>query len=319
MNILAIIGPLVLLALLGFICTKSHWLDKSQLDVLSKFTFSLCIPAFLFYQMANANFAEQVNFSLFAAFYVPVLICFCLALGLSALVKALAKKKTKTEKADDKDYQSNAVFALGASYSNTVIVGLPVLLAAFGQQVIGIVFLVISFHSAMLFALTAAIASKEQCKLSQFDLVKFLKQTFNNPLIISIFSGLVINLLAIDLPDVVDTSLELLGKPAITLALFILGASLSFYHVSSKITTIVLATLVKLLILPALVYFSAHYVFNLNIIVTTTLVILSASPTGVNAYLIALQQKSQQELVAGTVVVSTLLSTLTIPLWLVML
>ncbi len=312
MNILAIIGPLVLLALLGFICTKSRWLDKSQLDALSKFTFSISIPAFLFYQMANADFTGQVNFSLFAAFYIPVLICFCLALALNALVK----QRNKISEHNSEDYQSNAVFALGASYSNTVIVGLPVLLAAFGQQVLGIVFLVISFHSAMLFALTAAIASKEQCKLSQFDLIKFLKQTFNNPLIISIFSGLVVNLFAIDLPEMLDTSLELLGKPAITLALFILGASLSFYRVSSKINTIALATIVKLLILPALVYFSAHYVFNLNTLVTTTLVILSASPTGVNAYLIALQQKSQQELVAGTVVVSTLLSTLTIPLWL---
>lgn len=319
MNIIAIIGPLVLLALIGFITTKSRWLDKCQLDALSKFTFSISIPAFLFYQMANANFGEQVNFSLFAAFYVPVLICYCLALALSAFVKALAKKNTKATKNNDKDYESNAVFALGASYSNTVIVGLPVLLAALGQQVVGIVFLVISFHSAMLFALTAAIASKEQCKQSQFNLVKFLKQTFNNPLIISIFSGLVVNLLAIDLPDVVDTSLELLGKPAITLALFILGASLSFYRVSSKINPIAIASIVKLLILPALVYLTAHYLFSLSTMVTTTLVILSASPTGVNAYLIALQQKSQQELVAGTVVVSTLLSTLTIPLWLLIL
>ena len=47
-----------------------------------------------------------------------------------------------------------------------------------------------------------------------------------------------------------------------------------------------------------------------------TLVILSASPTGVNAYLVAKQQAKHQETIAGTVVTTTLLSIITLPLWL---
>ncbi len=43
---------------------------------------------------------------------------------------------------------------------------------------------------------------------------------------------------------------------------------------------------------------------------------LSACPTGVNAYLVAATHQQHQETVAGTIVVSTLISIITIPLWL---
>jgi predicted permease len=109
-----------------------------------------------------------------------------------------------------------------------------------------------------------------------------------------------------------------MGKPAITLALFLLGASLAFYHIRSEIKFIASASILKLLLLPLLVFVSARWVFELNSITTATLVILSASPTGVNSYLIAKQQGKHQDTVAGIVVVTTLISILTIPMWLIL-
>ncbi len=79
MSIISIIMPLILVALLGFFCAKSQWLNRSQIDALSKFTFYLSIPAFLFYQMAQANFSEQISLTLFASFYLPVLCCYGIA------------------------------------------------------------------------------------------------------------------------------------------------------------------------------------------------------------------------------------------------
>ena len=207
---------------------------------------------------------------------------------------------------------ASAVFALGASYSNTIIVGLPILLMLLGEQVVAIVFLIVTFHSAMLFTLTSAISARNK----QFDWHNFIKQLINNPVILSILSGLIFNLSPFTLPKVIDDSLLLIGKPAITLALFILGASLSFYQVQKELTFIGIASNIKLVLLPFLVYFTAHHLFAFQSMITTVLVILSASPTGVNAYLIAKDQQQHQETVAGTVVVSTLMSVITIPCWL---
>jgi len=332
MNIFTVISPLVLVALVGFISAKSKWLTKDQIDAISKFTFYISIPAFLFYQMSKANFSDQISPQLFAAFYLPVLCCYLIA----ALVNHFFHRNHK------KNNAASAVFALGSSYSNTVIVGLPVLLMSLGEQVVGIVFLIVTFHSAMLFGLTSAFASisnstghlsntltntsidvstnvfaKGNNKKSNFDWRSFLKQTFNNPLIISILSGFLFNIFSIAIPEVLQESLTLIGKPAITLALFVLGASLAFYQVKHEFSFILFASFSKLLLLPFLVYFSAKTLFDLDQLVTTVLVILSACPTGVNAYLIAKMQGKHQATVAGSVVVSTLVSIITIPLWLI--
>jgi len=298
--------PLILVAFLGFFCAKSQWLSRIQIDALSKFTFYISIPAFLFYQMAQTNFSEQVTAQFFTAFYLPVLCCY----GIACLSHYFfIGKRSKSSCA------SSAIFSLGASYSNTVIIGLPVLFAALGEQVLGIIFLIITFHSALLFALTSALANLNKNK-NTFSGKEFLKQNLKNPLVVSISSGLVVNLLGIELPQIIADGLILMGKPAITLALFILGASLAYYQVRDKLLAIGLASVIKLVLLPALVLFVSQIIFQLPPLSVTVLVILSACPTGVNAYLIAKSHQEEQQTVAGTVVVTTLLSMITIPLWL---
>lgn len=318
MNIITIITPLIVVVLFGFICTKSRWLSQKKLNTLSKFTFSLCIPAFLFYQMAKADFSNQLSPQLFAAFYLPVLACYLIAWLISFYSGPKAQKSNKLPA--DNNSPASAVFALSASYSNTIIVGLPVLLAAVGEQVMVIVFLIVTFHSAILFALTAALAVKPTNKAENESKylywLSFIKHTVNNPLILSILSGLLVNILGISLPIFLQTSLGLIGQPAITLALFVLGGSLAFYPVRQELAFISVACVIKLVLLPSLVLITTHYLFNLQPLVVTVLVILSACPTGINAYLIAITHQQHQQAVAGTVVLSTLLSAITIPLWL---
>ncbi|PCI52726.1 MAG: transporter [Gammaproteobacteria bacterium] len=288
MNIIAIITPLILVALLGFICTKSRWLSREQLNTLSKFTFSISIPAFLFYQMAKADLSSQVSPQLFAAFYFPVLTCYLIAWLINYYRYKLNKK---TEQSSYKNSAASAVFALSASYSNTIIVGLPVLLAAMGEQVIGIVFLIVTFHSALLFALTAVLAAKnankDKDKNKFLYWFSFIKHTLNNPFIISILSGLLVNVLGLSLPVFLQESLALIGQPAIALALFILGGTLAFYHVHQALAFISIACVSKLILLPSLVFLTTHYVFNFPPLISTVLIILSACPTGVNAYPVA--------------------------------
>lgn len=317
MTILSIISPLILVALLGFICTKSRWLSREQLNALSKFTFSISIPAFLFYQMAKAEFSEQVSLQLFAAFYLPVLTCYFIAFVINYFFYKSEQLNTDGS-STIKNSAASAVFALSASYSNNVIVGLPLLLAALGEQVIGIIFLIVTFHSALLFALTSILATRATAKhdAKPFNYLSFTKQTLNNPLIISILLGLVVNLLGITLPVSLQDSLALIAKPAIPLALYILGASLAFYQVRQELTFISIACVSKLILLPTLVFLTSQYIFKLEPFVVTVLVMLSACPTGVNAYLIAVTHQKHQQTVAGAIVLSTLISIITLPLWL---
>ncbi|NQY36813.1 MAG: AEC family transporter [Alteromonadaceae bacterium] len=307
MNTFIVISPLVLVTLIGFICAKTQWLNKLQIDAISKLTFNICIPAFIFNKMANANFGDQVSPKLFAAFYLPVLCCYILA-GLTNHFFHHTYRKNNA---------ASAVYALGSSFSNMIIVGLPVLLVVLGDEVLNIAFLVITFHSAMLFTITNLIASTEpKINNSGEKNISFLKQTFANPLIIGIFLGLIFNVANIKVPIFLNGGLVLIGQPAITLALFVLGASLFFYKIRSEINFILISTCLKLMILPVMVLISGTFVFGLDPLVTTVLVTLSASPTAVNAYLIAKIQGKHQETIASSVVISTVASAITIPFWL---
>jgi len=301
MNIVTVIGPLLILALLGFIIAKRQWLSQPQLDGLSKITFTVFIPAFLFYRMATADLDSRLDIQLFSAFYIPVLICYVLGFAINYLWH----KQYKGNNA------ASGVFALASSYSNNVIVGLPLLLLLIGEQALPIIFLIVTFHSAMLFALTSSIASKQN-KMNWFS---FVKQTLTNPLVLAILTGLLINKLAIELPYLVSQSLVFLGQPAIAMALIALGASIAKYNIRGERKFITAASIIKLLILPSLVYLASAHVFKLELIVVQVLVILSACPTGVNAYLLAQMHQVHKKAVASTVVVSTIAAIFTLPLW----
>jgi len=301
MAIFTVISPLIIVGFIGFLLAKSAWFSKEQINTLTKFTFNIAIPAFLFQQLANADLST-INFNIYSAFYLPLLLVY----GLAWAINYYFHKHLK------RDLPASAVYAFGASYSNNVIVGMPIALMILGEQALPTIFLVVSLHSALLLGITSIIA----VNIAQFNWRIFLKQTFFNPLLLAITGGFIINLMAITLPTIIDDSLLLLGKPAITLALFLLGASLAFYRIRSEVKFIITASILKLLLLPSLILLTSHIIFQFSPLITMTLVILSASPTGVNAYLVAKQHAKHQETMAGIVVVSTLLSIVSIPLWL---
>ena len=307
MTIIAIISPLLLLSLFGYLIAKKQWLTDRQLSGLNKITFTIFIPAFLFYQMATADLTDQFSPLPIASFYLPVLVCFAIGFIANYLLH--------------KDYQgqrgASAVFALASSYSNNIIVGLPLLLLVIGDKALPIIFLVVTFHSAMLFALTSGLATETSTNQSRKHWLAFIKQTLTNPLVCAILSGLVINISQLELPTLIARTLEALGQPAITLALIALGASIAKYDIRGERKFIALASTIKLILLPLLVYLTTQHLFNLDPLVVQVLVVLSACPTGVNAYLIAQVHGMHRKAVASTVVASTIASIFTLPLWLI--
>lgn len=296
--------PLVVLVVLGYLAIRSGRVSQSTISELSKITFSWLFPLFLFINIAQANLSGALSYSVFLTFYGAVFITFL----FTYLVSPRVFKKVNA---------SRAVFALGSTYSNTVIVGLPILISLISPNVTALVFLIISFHSAMLFAATSFFTSVSNNKT--FDVKSFLLELCKNPLLVGIYAGLLMNLTGIELPNFISSSLHLMTKPALTLALFILGANLYQYRLVGNYGQIAIASMIKLILLPLFTLFLAHEMFQLSQDVVLILVVLTACPTGVNAYIVACQQNQGQSVVAGTVVMSTLLSVITIPAWLLIL
>jgi hypothetical protein len=298
------LAPLVVIVALGYMAMHVNYVSSNTISEISKITFNLLFPFYLFINIAQSDLSSSLSYSVFINFYGAVFVVF-----LASFLLLLKFKNSS--------YQSASVFALGSTYSNTVIIGIPVLLRVVSQEAAALVFVIISFHSAMLFALTGILAGL--AGPHRFNYVNFIKNLISNPLLIGIFSGLIWSFFKLPLPQILISSLELITAPALTIALFILGANLKQYKLAGHYNQVILATLIKLILLPLTVWLIATHVFSFAPLVVTVLVVLTACPTGVNAYIVACQQNTSQHMMAGTVVLSTLGSALTIPLWLYLL
>jgi malonate transporter len=304
MSIFAIIFPLIFMVALGYLLTRFGFFNKEQIGGISKFTFYVSIPAFLFINMLAAPLSQSFDVAVLLSFYLPVLVVFTLGYRLNRHFSPLQLRGR----------DASAVFALGSSYSNTVLVGLPIIIAALGEIMIGQVFMIITFHSAILFALTFILAARAGDQ--GFSWTQFGRNMVLNPVVLSISLGIVANAFGFTLVSALDAGLNLLAKPALACALFVLGANLSFYKIGQDWQLALLASGLKILLLPALVYATGQWFIGLTPQTLTMLVLLSASPLGVNAYLIATELKQHESTLGSTVVLSTLLSVLSFSLWL---
>ncbi|MBV7315775.1 AEC family transporter [Shewanella sp. NIFS-20-20] len=298
MSVVSIILPLLMIALLGYGSSRSQWLSREQINGISQFAFYLCIPALLVSTLWQVPLSASLQLPVLLSFYVPVVSCF-------AAVLLFCHGWLK------RPWSKSAVLALSASYSNSLLVGLPVIIAAFGQTQMARVFLIIPFHSAILFGLTFALSG-------QGDRRQYLKDTLLNPVVTSIAIGLLANALNIPLPSWLGDPLAMLAAPAITCALFVLGANLHYYRLTTSWAPAIGLSMVKLLLLPAMVFVCGHG-FGLSELDIALTVLLAASPLGVNAYLIAVKLNQDADITASSVVISSGLSVLTVASWLTLL
>ena len=306
MSIFSIIFPLIFLVSAGYVTSSQRFLTKEHIVGLSRFTFYISVPAFLFVNMMQADLNQSFNIEGLLTFYLPVTAMFVIG---GCVDRLFISKQPQPAR--------HAVFALGTSYSNTVLVGLPIIIAALGEHVVGHVFMIITFHSALLFALTFLLSACE--KEHSFSWRKFTKTMLLNPVVLSITAGIAVNVAPFTIPSDVINSLSLLSQPAIACALFVLGANLAFYKISADWRAASIASVMKLLILPALVYIFGRQYMLLDKEMLAVVVLLSASPLGVNAYLVANQIKQHQSTLASSVVISTLLSVVSFSFWLAIL
>lgn len=293
MNTLAIIAPLALICFLGYLTVRVKLFNKAQIDGLSAICFNLLIPIFLFRSTYKTDLSADISLDWFTSFYLPVICYFILVYTINKLRKKSTSKAT--------------IEALTASYSNTVLIAIPIIMLYLSEQSAGRAFVLIAFHSAILFAFTELLINNTGYKT--------ILRTVKNPIVLSILGGLTCNLLGVYIPSELLDPLATLSQSAIPLALFGLGASIYFLPIKGNRSLALLYSAAKLLVLPLMAYLVAKYGFQLSKEQIFILVLLVASPTGVGAYIMASKYQQSENTSATTVVFSTLLSPLTYYLW----
>jgi len=310
-TIILAIGPILILIALGFALGKINFVTDDQFKGLSKLTFVVFIPCLLFLSIYQSDSLTGLSFDLLAAFYLPVITLFFISyLFFRRFFKA--------------QYPKTELLCLATTFSNNVLIGIPILLSLIGEQILLPAFFIVSFHSLLLFTLTTLCAAPDSTQNNSNrrwyrSVATSLWITSRSPIVISLIAGLSLKLLSLELPELLIKPMSYLKYAALPCALMVLGATLARYKVSGQFTLTLLVSSFKLLLLPAMIWFSCHYWFELSATQTAIAVVMSASPVGINVFMFASQDPEASPYLASAILITTSLSMLTIPLWLLIL
>lgn len=289
--------PIFLLALAGFLFGRSKAFDSGQVTRgISNVAFYLFVPALLFRTTARIDLAS-LELRALAAFFVPSVL---LLLTVAAVEK---RRKVGDEIAN--------VRALSATFGNTVQIGIPVALAAYGEAGLAIHATIIAVHALVMLS-TATIlmewARRDRARPLSIEAVAMpmIRQTIVHPVILPVVAGFAWNILKLPLPGPVDATLLTLAQAAAPLCLVLIGLSMAHYGVVGSVRPAFALSAVKLLIQPALVAVAAFWILPLDRAAAAVTVLCAALPIGANPLLFAQRYGVAERETTAAIVISTI-------------
>jgi len=131
--------------------------------------------------------------------------------------------------------------------------------------------------------------------------------------------GFIVNLTSLTLPVAVAGGLDLVIRAALPTALFALGGILYQYRPEGDFREVLWVCLISLVIHPAIALFMSTQVFDLSQGMVRGAVLTAAMAPGVNSYIFASMYGTARRVAATSVLVGTLLSVVSVSVWLLIL
>ena len=302
--------PIFAIIAIGYAAARTGFLGRAAIDGLDRYVFTFAIPALLFRALAGTELPATLPWTLWLTYYGATLATW--ALGLVA-VRLLAGRSLR----------DSIMIGFGCAQSNTVMVGIPIILSALGDAAGPPLFFIIGFHGLILITVATVglewAGSRDQsgdderpARTALRGFLSVLRGTLCNPVILGLAGGVIYGQLGVAIPGPVDRMLELLGGSAIPCALFVIGAVLTRHRLGHSLGLAALVATLKLLAHPALVWLVATYVLALPLPWVQVATLLAAMPTGVYCSILANRYRAAPEVASSVVVLSTVASLVTI-------
>ena len=305
-DVFNILTPILVLGMIGYIPTRLGFFKSTHRDGLSKYVFDFAVPMLLFSAVVQLDPPKVSTINLFASYYIPLALVFTAGLFMSWLIL----KRSAIE---------GIIIGLGASFSNTVLLGIPLIPRALGEDALFPLLLLISVHGITIFTAVTVAIEIARGRIIFFNLPKqVLLGLISNPLIVSLVVGFLWKLTNIGLHPVAVDIFNLVSTSVVPAALFVLGSSLASYSISGSIGPAVLITLLKNTIHPGAVFFLGSWL-GLSTLWLSVATMLAAMPTGMNMYLFASRYQVSPSTATTSIFISTISSIVTISIVIVML
>lgn len=317
LQVLEISLPVFALMGLGKILAIKKILTQEVLAVINKLIVFFSLPALIFVAIASQPFKGLFDIPVIVSTVVASILSFLLLLGVGLLLGLKGKPL--------------GAFIPSGFWGNMAYMGFPLAVNAFGIEGLEKAAVVNGFTMPAYVFFGSVILSIYSTKQTESPL-KIVFRILCNPIVVSCFVGLFATALLdisglrepenqtpimIIISQIVVKTFNLTGSMGLPLALISVGASLNLTTLSRHKNLIVISAVTKLVITPLLTFGIIYYFFpGIGKVSLGAAVLLMTMPTAVVYTVVSQGLDVEGEFTASVVVVSTLLSIVTVPIWL---
>lgn len=303
--ILAVIAPIFALICFGYGAVHFKLFPAEGVKALIAFVNNFATPCLLFYSILTSDFRAAFALSIIGPFYLGAIICF--AIGIVIARKFFG----------DRPGQAVSVGFAG-TFTNTVLVGLPIMTRAYGEAALPVTLSIIGVHGAIL--LTVGMVTMELTRRDGQPLGKTLvvavRRVVSNPLIWGIAAGIIGTFLNLQLIEPAAAFFQMMAQAVVPVALFGIGGALTEFKLSDNWKQALVASFIKLILHPAIAYVLMIWVLHVPMEIARYGILLSAMPAGINIYVFATFYDRGVSVAANTILIATVFSAVTITGWL---
>ena len=297
-ELLAINLPVFLLIGLGYAAALFGLLDRRASEGLSDFVFSLAMPALVLRTMTGATLPPSQPWGYWASYFLGVASVWAIGMGLARRWHA-------------RSHAESVVAGFSSGQANTVLVGIPVILQAFGDAGAAPLFLLIAVHLPV--TMTCATLLYEGRKGVPW--AQIARRLALHPILLALFAGILLSGLDVAPSGPVKAVIDGLSAAASPCALIAMGLALQQYGLRTGLRETLPVVGLKLIVHPAIVYGLAFHVFDMPRVWAGVATLFAAMPTGVNAFLFAARHRVGEELASSAIALSTVLALATTLFW----
>ena len=215
------------------------------------------------------------------------------------------------------------MLALANTFSNTVMIGIPLVGLAYGEAGLVTMFTLVSLHALVLLTLAtivlelavareAAAQGKSTDRHMAATVLRAVRNGIIHPVALPIIAGLLFAQTGLVIPEVIDKPLMLLGNALSPLALVLVGVTLAHNAIGGHLRGALELALVKNLVHPVLVALLG-WAFGLSGVPLAVMILAASLPIGANVFLFSQRYQVAEEVVTAGVAVSTALALVTVP------
>lgn len=290
--------PFLIYITFGYGVKASGLMDEAFARRLNKLIFQAFFPVMMFYNLYQTGETPAQTGRLAVVGIAGEVVLIALLL---AIVPRLVKENSR-----------RGVLIQAIYRSNFVLFAVPLTESIFGPSGLTVasmmVAIVVPFYGA------TAVIILEHFRGGSFQLGKLMIKVLTNPMIVGAIAGGCFLLLGIRLPACVEKPVSQFSAATTPLALFVLGGTLQFTSLKSNLRFILPAVFMKLVLIPA-VMVAVSVAVGMEPLERFVLLTMFATPTAAASFPMAQNMGGDGKLAGELVVCSTLVSVVTIFLW----